>query len=895
MTAPFSAERWAELGPQLDALLDASDERRAALLTELSRGDPARHAELARLLAECQESDGLLDRPAAERFAALLSDLPTPFPASLGSRYRLTRELGRGGMATVFLVRDLRHDRDVALKVMRPELSLGRDRFLNEIAIAARLRHPHIVPLFDSGEADGALYYVMPYEAGQSLRDRLQRDGPLPLDDAMAILGDLCEALSYAHQQGVVHRDIKPDNVLLAHREAMVTDFGVARAVTESTAPTHPHADGIAIGTPAYMAPEQIAADGSTDQRVDIYALGVLGYELLAGRPPFTGDVQRVLAGHLTEPPPALSSHRGGLPPGLESVIMRCLAKRPADRWPDAGAVRNALHEARDPGASDRGTRQRPTRLHWIGGALIAIAVTAATITLWRANRASADDREPALVGIGILPVTAASPGGGLDWLAAGLATQLSRELTDVPGLAIRPNETIAASLGLPLDSVALRSDVDYFVRLGVSRGQADSANLTIELIENGIRSVRAGSLTATVSPPNSVQLVGRSVAELLRPMLGARVRERQLEAGTTNRLALRESRRADQYRLLGRQRIVEGDLPGAARAIDSAAVLLLTAERLDRGWTAPRLARASLGIDRILVRIGPGAPDFAAIRRDLDAGIVIVDSVLGAKPRSALALATRGRLRWLRIGLGEPRPHLAVAATDSAQGDLEAALAVDSTLARAAADLSQLLFEQRARYREAAGYAEHGYRLDAYLEDASEIINRLAQSNLEIGEDAVAARWCAEGLRRFPTNPAHLACALEVMAWGRGPASADSAWHYFGALERRMGPWNASARAIYRIAVAAVLARAPGIGTDSARAVLARARRDVAVDTATFGTLADGMLPFEAAVLYRLGDSTRAAELFARVRQTDSVAAGRLAGRRMLRDYLGAARDPGP
>ncbi|MFN0182082.1 MAG: serine/threonine-protein kinase [Gemmatimonadales bacterium] len=895
MTTPFSAERWAELGPQLDALLDAPAERRAALLTEFSRGDPDRRAELARLLAECQEPDGLLDRPAAERFAALLDELPTPFPASLASRYRLTRELGRGGMATVFLARDLRHDRDVALKVMRPELSLGRDRFLNEIAIAARLRHPHIVPLFDSGEADGVLYYVMPYEPGQSLRDRLERDGPLPLDDAMAILGDLCEALGYAHEQGVVHRDIKPDNVLLANREAMVTDFGVARAVTESTAPTPPHTDGIAIGTPAYMAPEQIGADGSSDQRVDIYALGVVGYELLAGRPPFTGDLPRVLAGHLTESPPALSSHRGDLPSGLEAVIMKCLAKRPADRWPDADAVRNALHGAWDPGAIGRGARWRPARRHWIGGALIAIAVTAATIARSRANRVPADDREPAPVGIGILPVTAASPGGGLDWLAAGLATQLSRELTEVPGLAIRPNETIAASLDLPLDSVALRSDVDYFVRLGVSRGQADSADLTVELIENGIRSVRAGSLTVTLSPPNSVQLVGRSVAELLRPMLGARVRERQLEAGTTNRLALRESRRADQYRLLGRQRIVAGDLPGAARAIDSAAVLLLAAERLDRGWTAPRLARASIGIDRILFRIGPGAPDYPAIQRDLDAGIAIVDSVLDAKPRSALALATRGRLRWLRIGLGEPWPHLAVAATDSAQADLEAALAADSTMARAAADLSQLLFEQRGRYREAAKYAERGYRLDAYLEDASEIINRLAQSNLEIGEDAVAARWCAEGLRRFPANPAHLACALEVLAWGRGPANADSAWHYFAALERRMGTWNASARAIYRIAVAAVLARAPGVPADSARAVLARAHRDVGGDPATFGALSDDFVPFEAAVLYRLGDSTRASALFARLQQIDSVTAERMAGRRMLRDFLGRGRDPAP
>jgi len=275
-----------------------------------------------------------------------VAELPEQLNHSLADRYRIERELGRGGMATVYLAHDLRHDRSVALKVLHPELAatLGPERFQREIKLAAGLQHPHILPVHDSGEAGGFLYYVMPYVEGESLRTRLSRQGELPVHDALKILLEVTDALAYAHGRGVVHRDIKPDNLMLSGRHALVTDFGVAKAVSEATGRQQLTTAGVALGTPAYMAPEQATADPHIDHRADIYALGVLGYELLAGAPPFTGhSSQEVLAAHLTQRPERLCTRRVACPPGLEAVIMRCLEKRPADRWQTADELLGQL------------------------------------------------------------------------------------------------------------------------------------------------------------------------------------------------------------------------------------------------------------------------------------------------------------------------------------------------------------------------------------------------------------------------------------------------------------------------------------------------------------------------------------------------------------------------
>jgi serine/threonine-protein kinase len=259
--------------------------------------------------------------------------------AALQATYAIEREAGAGGMATVYLARDLKHGRAVAIKVLRSELAatVGTDRFLHEIEMAARLQHPHILPVYDSGAADGFLYYVMPYVDGQSLRDRLARQGELPVHAALKLLVEIVDALGYAHGRGVVHRDVKPDNVMLSGRHALVMDFGVAKAVSEASGRNQLTTAGVALGTPAYMAPEQAAADPHLDHRVDIYAVGVMAYELLAGRPPFVGGTpQQVLAAHVTQAPEPVTRYRPAISPALEATVMRCLAKRPADRWPSA-------------------------------------------------------------------------------------------------------------------------------------------------------------------------------------------------------------------------------------------------------------------------------------------------------------------------------------------------------------------------------------------------------------------------------------------------------------------------------------------------------------------------------------------------------------------------------
>jgi serine/threonine-protein kinase len=264
--------------------------------------------------------------------------------AALGGSYRIERVLGRGGMATVYLARDLKHDRDVAIKVLEAEIAaaVGADRFLTEIRTTAHLKHPHILPLFDSGSAGSSLFYVMPFIDGESLRSQLQREGRLPIDRVVAVLRELADALAYAHSRGVVHRDVKPDNVLIAERHVFLADFGVARVLAARAEGGTLTGATTMIGTPTYMSPEQTAG-GQVDHRADIYAAGVLAYELLAGVPPFAGRAQDVVTAHLTRAPEPVTQHRPEIPATLANVIMRCLEKDPANRWQTANDVLVAL------------------------------------------------------------------------------------------------------------------------------------------------------------------------------------------------------------------------------------------------------------------------------------------------------------------------------------------------------------------------------------------------------------------------------------------------------------------------------------------------------------------------------------------------------------------------
>ncbi len=299
----------------------------------------------------------------------------TRIAAALSDRYVIEREIGAGGMATVYLARDKKHDRDVALKILRADLSavLGGDRFLNEVRITARLDHPHILTLIDSGEADGIYYYVLPYVRGESLRSKLEREKQLPLDEALSITRQIASALDYAHQQGVVHRDIKPENILLHEGEAMLADFGIALAVKEAGG-NRLTETGLSLGTPQYMSPEQATGDRTLDARSDVYSLAAVLYEMLAGEPPVTGaTAQAMIAKLMTERPTRLRVVRDTVPEGVDNAVAKALAKVPADRFTSAGAFHQAL------AASTRATApaadRRTAVLVWGAAAVAAVAL----------------------------------------------------------------------------------------------------------------------------------------------------------------------------------------------------------------------------------------------------------------------------------------------------------------------------------------------------------------------------------------------------------------------------------------------------------------------------------------------------------------------------------------
>ena len=360
----LAPSRWRELEPLLDVALDHEPAGRDAFLAHVATTDPALAAELATLLRNITShgSPSLLDRSAAGVFASLLGDdsefVAGMFAEALAGRYKVIRRIGAGGMATVYLAHDIRHDRDVAIKVLHPDIGavLGGSRFLTEIHTTARLQHPHILPLLDSGEADGRLYYVMPLVTGETLRSRLERERQLPIADAVLIAREVADALSAAHALGIIHRDIKPENILLQGGHALVADFGIALAV-QTAGGQRVTQTGMSLGTPLYMSPEQAMGERAIDARSDIYALGAVLYEMLAGEPPFTGlSLQAIMARVMTERPTPLSTLRETVSPGIDAAVLTALAKFPADRFATAAQFSEALVRAADIHAPRTGT-----------------------------------------------------------------------------------------------------------------------------------------------------------------------------------------------------------------------------------------------------------------------------------------------------------------------------------------------------------------------------------------------------------------------------------------------------------------------------------------------------------------------------------------------------------
>ena len=361
--------------------------------------------------------------------------------ASLSGRYRIERELGQGGMATVYLAEDLKHQRRVAIKVLKPELAaaIGADRFLREITTTANLRHPHILPLFDSGEVaqqdggDGALlFYVMPLVEGESLRDRLVREKQLPVDEALQIAREVADALSYAHSRGIVHRDIKPGNILLESGHAVVADFGIAKAVRAAGGEALT-ATGMSLGTPAYMSPEQAAGEQDLDGRSDLYALACVLYEMLAGQPPFVGvSAESLVRQHMVVDAPPVTNYRPAVPASVAAALQRALAKSPADRFNPVAQFSEALHgtsTAPIPVPTPRSARRTVAVL---AGLLLVAAIVGAA--LWRRGSSTAP---PATASVAVLPFVDLSPDHTSAYLGDGISETLINALANVPGLSV--------------------------------------------------------------------------------------------------------------------------------------------------------------------------------------------------------------------------------------------------------------------------------------------------------------------------------------------------------------------------------------------------------------------------------------------------------------------------
>jgi serine/threonine-protein kinase len=411
--------------------------------------------------------------------------IPASLQTALADRYRLERELGAGGMATVYLAHDLRHDRQVALKVMHASLgaAIGSDRFLREIRILAQLQHPHILPLHDSGDAGGHLYFVMPYVEGESLRDRLNRTPQLPLDEAVGIVREVADALAYAHRHDVVHRDIKPENILLSSGpeagggggHALVADFGIARAVAVTSDKTLTEA-GLAVGTAAYMSPEQCVADRSIDGRADTYALGCVLYEMLAGHPPFQGSTaQAVLARHTLDPVPPLRTIRPELPEAVERAVAKALAKAPADRFPSSTAFSAALTRGERPA----GGVSRAARLTLaVAGGLVVLAV--GYVLLFRRPAAV----EPAR-SIAVLAFSNVGGDPANEPFSDGIADELTTALGTIDELSVTARTSAFSFKGKELSAreIGRRLQVRYIVEGAVRRAEG-RVRVRVDLID---------------------------------------------------------------------------------------------------------------------------------------------------------------------------------------------------------------------------------------------------------------------------------------------------------------------------------------------------------------------------------------------------------------------------
>ncbi len=777
-----------------------------------------------------------------------MTPVPPDLQTALADRYEFERELGRGGMATVYLARDLRHQRPVAVKLMDPKFaaSPGADRFLREIEIAAGLTHPHILPVHDSGEVAGQLFYVMPFVKGESLKQRLDRKEPVRLDEALRIATEVADGLDHAHRHGVIHRDVKPGNILLADGHAYIADFGIARIV-EVGLTTELTRTGLALGTPSYMSPEQASGERDIDGRTDIYALASVLYEMLSGSPPFTGSTpQAVLVKRITEAPRPIRQIRKEVPPGVERALHKALATRREDRYETAGAFADSLIPAagvaRQASSVLRRVRYRmrkrlagrPALASTLGAAVFvaAIAIAWAAVRLGGlapggAESAGAGGTAPGDSGettIAVLYFDDLSPDSSFGVYAAGFTRSLIRTLNSVEGLAAPSLQTVRRfrNTDASPDSIARTLEAEFVVE-GAVLPTAGGMRVEIDLVDPqtgvSLANVRQeGKLTDLAS---LVDAVGDTLSLVLRPQLGEQVRLQQLRAGTASDEALylvwqAEALRDDAERLI---RLDDPDREGANAALVTADSLLSAAESLDSDWAEPHLLRGWVASERALVsgeQPGEyGEEDFELAAAALD----FADRALGIDPDNPDALELRGTIRYglARRERSDDRRQLLL---ERAQLDLEMAVQVNAGQATAWRTLGDLLWRARGDSEEASVALTRAYEVDRFFVDASGITATLIEISTDLENYDEAWRWTREGRRRWPDDVVFAAGALTILASRYSSGDLERAWAYWDTIQLT---WPGDRKDMYRPVAFALIASvfAQAGRHDSARAIL--------------------------------------------------------------------------
>ena len=551
---------------------------------------------------------------------------------ALADRYSVERELGRGGMAIVFLARDRRHDRLVALKTLRPELlpSVGPSRFLREIQIAASLQHPNILPLHDSGEVEGVLYYVMPYVEGESLRQRLDREGQLPIQDSLDIAYQVAQALAYAHSLGVVHRDIKPENILLNGDHALVADFGIARAITAAGGERLTET-GLAVGTAAYMSPEQAAADPRVDGRSDIYALGCVVYEMLAGQPPFTGpSAQAVLARHTLDPVPPLRTLRKTVSPGVEQTLLKALEKNPADRFRTASQFSDAFMNPAAVPPDNKTILRAPVRRVAAAALLVAMAAFAWLAVPWQGPQADPVITD-SMSSVAVLPIDNLSGDSTKAYLAEGLTADLIEELFRIEGLRVPGSATVARYRGRQPDPAQVARELAVSaVVTGNVREVAGRPRVALQLVNAADGFVRWSGVYDQTDPAAGAD-IARVLAESLRVRL-------QPQSRPLTRSSTRDPVAYDLY-LRGRHLLGQGSETSVRQGVRALQQAIARDSGFADAWAALPAAYGLLG------QMGDLTPADAHVleRRALERAIAL-DSLSGA---AFVARATTLMRNW--------------------------------------------------------------------------------------------------------------------------------------------------------------------------------------------------------------------------------------------------------